>query len=64
MCGMYKNNNASNRARKENNATLDEDSDTRSNLLDIWRVNPAYSNWNYCIFYRWFYVRKTVKRVS
>jgi len=42
MCGMYKNNNASNRARKENNATLDEDSDTRSNLLDIWRVNPAY----------------------
>ncbi|GAI84567.1 unnamed protein product, partial [marine sediment metagenome] len=26
----------------KNNSTLDEDSETRSNLLDIWRVNPAY----------------------
>lgn len=35
---MYNNN---------NNSTLDEDSDTRSNLLDIWRVNPAYRDINF-----------------
>ena len=42
MCGMYKNTNSSSKAKKENNATLDEDSNARLDLLDIWRVNPAY----------------------
>ncbi|GAH27362.1 unnamed protein product, partial [marine sediment metagenome] len=40
---MYKkflNSNPSNRAGKENNSTLDEDSNAQVNLLDIWRVNP------------------------
>ena len=42
MYNKYLGSNPSNRAGKENNATLDEDSDAQVNLLDIWRVNPAY----------------------
>ncbi len=42
MYNKYLGSNPSSKAKKENNSTLDEDSDTRSNLLDIWRVNPAY----------------------
>jgi len=43
---MYKNTNPSSKAKKENNATLDEDSNDRLDLLDIWRVNPAYRDIN------------------
>ncbi len=46
MCTMYKNTNPSNKVKKDNNATLDEDSSDRLDLLDIWRVNPAYRDIN------------------
>lgn len=49
MCAEYKRflkNTPSNKAKKEKNATIDEDSSTRLDLLDIWRVNPAYRDIN------------------
>ena len=49
MCAEYKSffkNTPSNKANKEKNAISDEDSDNRRDLLDIWRVNPAYRDIN------------------
>ncbi|TKJ22003.1 MAG: hypothetical protein CEE42_13455, partial [Promethearchaeota archaeon Loki_b31] len=49
MCAMYNkflNSNPSNKAKKENNSTLEEDSSASLDLLDIWRVNPAYRDIN------------------
>ncbi len=42
MCALYKNTNPSNKAKKDNNINSDEESNARLDLLDIWRVNPAY----------------------
>ena len=42
MYNKFLNSNPSRKAKKENNSTLDEDSSDRLDLLDIWRVNPAY----------------------
>ncbi len=45
MCAMFKRtmaSNQTNKVRKEENNNSDEKSNARSDLLDIWRVNPSY----------------------
>ena len=43
---MYKASNQRNRVSKEENNISDENSNARSGLLDIWRVNPSYRDIN------------------
>lgn len=49
MCAEYKrllNIASSNKANKEKNNTYDDESGSRFDLVDIWRVNPAYRDIN------------------
>ena len=49
MCAEHKrflNSAPSNKAKKDKNNTSDDESSDRLDLLDIWRVNPAYRDIN------------------